>query len=470
MARPYDRRATIPQARGLESIPDWRLLAGMRRIVLANETDWDGWRSATRRLVMGDVPPEDVSWSVGAPHADLDNLPDSGNGFGVSRALLALTGVAIQAREPDRFGLLYSLVRRANAGERPLDDPDDPEAGWARRLALSVRAESHRMRAHLRFLRVEGRFLGWYAPAHFILEPNARLISRRFPDDVFSIVTPDGSAHWDGASLRFGPGLREAIDDNTLRVWWDAHAEALLTDTWEGSSLPDADPLDDVPNPPGRSAIGPVVLSTRTDPRLAAAALDSATCQRCDLCRDATQTVFGEGPVDAPILFVGEQPGDREDVVGRPFVGPAGQLLDRAMEEAGIDRRAVYVTNAVKHFRFESSGPRRIHRTPDATHIDACGVWLRTERTCVNPVVTVLLGASAARAVLGRPVTVTRERGTPLTLPDRGPALVTVHPSYLLRIPAGAAQDNAYADFVRDLTQARRLAEDGATRRSAAIR
>jgi DNA polymerase len=158
-------------------------------------------------------------------------------------------------------------------------------------------------------------------------------------------------------------------------------------------------------------------------------------------------------------MFIGEQAGDREDLAGRPCVGPAGQLLDRAMEQAGIDRRAVYVTNAVKHFKFAQTGTRRIHRTPDASEIQACGHWLEIERSAVRPRLTVLLGGSAARAVLGRPVTVGRERGRPIRLENGQTVFVTVHPSFLLRLPDEAAREREYAHFVRDLQAVRTLIE-----------
>jgi DNA polymerase len=167
--------------------------------------------------------------------------------------------------------------------------------------------------------------------------------------------------------------------------------------------------------------------------------------------------VFGEGPSGAGVIFVGEQPGDQEDVIGRPFVGPAGQMMDRAMEEAGIDRRSVYVTNAVKHFKFTPRGKRRIHQTPDVSEIEACNFWLGLERETLRPKLLVLMGGSAARAVMGRAVTISRERGRALTLPDGQMALVTVHPSYLLRLPDESAKAREYAAFVRDLRTVREL-------------
>src|SRR5215210_5167760 len=147
---------------------------------------------------------------------------------------------------------------------------------------------------------------------------------------------------------------------------------------------------------------------------------DARRCTRCELYKFGTQTVFGEGPLDAPIMFVGEQPGDQEDIAGRPFVGPAGQLFDAALEKAGIDRTTVYVTNAVKHFKFVQRGKKRIHSKPNAGEIEACRWWIENERELIRPPVTVALGATAARSILNKVVTISRVRGSPIALPEGG--------------------------------------------------
>src|SRR3954470_12179201 len=187
---------------------------------------------------------------------------------------------------------------------------------------------------------------------------------------------------------------------------------------------------------------------------------DARKCTRCDLYKPATQTVFGEGPLDAQIMFVGEQPGDQEDLAGRPFVGPAGQLLDAALEKAGIDRSTVYVTNAVKHFKFVQRGKRRIHNKPDGGEIEACRWWIEHERTLIKPPVTVALGATAARSLIGKVVTISKVRGQPLALADGSECWVTVHPSSLLRIPDQEGRREARALFVRDLKLIRKRAEE----------
>ena len=178
---------------------------------------------------------------------------------------------------------------------------------------------------------------------------------------------------------------------------------------------------------------------------------DARKCTRCDLYKHATQTVFGEGPLDASIMFVGEQPGDQEDLAGRPFVGPAGQLFDAALEKAGIDRSTVYVTNAVKHFKFVQKGKKRIHNKPDAGEVEACRWWIEHERELIRPAITVALGATAARSLVGKTVTISKVRGEPLKLADGSECWVTVHPSFLLRIPDEARRHEERALFVRDL-------------------
>ncbi|HZP77707.1 MAG TPA: UdgX family uracil-DNA binding protein [Pseudolabrys sp.] len=176
-----------------------------------------------------------------------------------------------------------------------------------------------------------------------------------------------------------------------------------------------------------------------------------ASCTRCPLYKHATQVVPGEGPTRAPIMMVGEQPGDKEDIAGQPFVGPAGRMLDQAIEEAGIDRKKVFVTNAVKHFKFEPRGKRRLHKRPNAYEIERCHWWVDLERTIVRPQLIVALGATAVRSISGRPLTISKIRGTVIPLADGGSMIATIHPSYLLRIDDEADKAAQYRAFVRDL-------------------
>jgi DNA polymerase len=473
-----------------------RKRAPLHTITLASETDLPGWRAAARRLALAHIPPDQTLWSVGTStdlFATPSDAPAPAGTFSVPRALLDLAETAIQAREPQRFALLYALIHRAHEGEkRILEDLADPLVQRIQRLAQSVRRDTHKMRAFLRFRAVEAdnatRYVAWFEPAHFIVEANAPFFVRRFATMTWSILTPDRSAHWDGETLSFAPGANPADipDDDHLEAYWRAYFRSIFNPArlkigamtsempkkyWrnlpEAAAIPDliraaqtrTDTMIETPNfspdRPARAKPTPAPLAAQGT--LAALAGEAATCRLCPLWQPATQTVFGEGPANARIMLVGEQPGDQEDLAGRPFVGPAGQMLDRAITEAGIDRAQLYVTNAVKHFKFEPRGKRRIHATPDRTEIEACRFWLDQERALLKPAITILLGASAARAVLNRTVTISRERGRPILL-DQGQAFVTVHPSYLLRLPDEDAKQREYRGFVADLRQAASLA------------
>jgi uracil-DNA glycosylase family protein len=184
-------------------------------------------------------------------------------------------------------------------------------------------------------------------------------------------------------------------------------------------------------------------------------------CTRCDLYKNATQTVFGEGPADAALMLVGEQPGDQEDLAGRPFVGPAGKVLDKALEAAGIERGEIYITNAVKHFKNEPRGKRRIHKKPDTSEIDACRWWLDNELDLVQPAVTVALGATAARALMRKALSINANRGRLIALPGGTKGLITVHPSYLLRLQEERDKRREFDLLVRDLRIANEAASKG---------
>jgi DNA polymerase len=184
-----------------------------------------------------------------------------------------------------------------------------------------------------------------------------------------------------------------------------------------------------------------------------------AACRRCPLYRNATQVVAGEGPAHARVMLVGEQPGDQEDHQGRPFVGPAGRILDRAIVDAGIDRKQVFITNAVKHFKFEPRGKRRLHKRPNASEIEACRWWLARERAIVRPRVILALGATAARAVLGHNVTIAKVRGEVLRDDAGASIIVTIHPSYLLRLQDDESKEREYKKFVADLRRGEGLLE-----------
>jgi DNA polymerase len=364
-------------------------------------------------------------------------------------------------------------------------------------MAQAVEREIHKTHAFVRFRAIEGEaetvYVAWFEPAHHTLRAAAPFFVRRFANMRWSILTPHASAHWDGHTLQFGPGAHRAHapDHDALEDLWRTYYASIFnparlkTRTMRShmprrywSNLPEAELIGELVAQAPRAA-GAMIVNAPTQPRLrvpqhvasadaSPEGLDAlraaaARCTACPLHAAATQTVFGDGAVGAPIMLVGEQPGDREDLAGEPFVGPAGQLLDRAMREAGIARDGVYITNAVKHFKFEPRGKRRLHKTPAQLEMEACRPWLEAEIGIVRPKLVVALGATAARSLLGRTIPVQRSRGKVMPVETMGTRLlVTVHPSYLLRV-ADDQQPEEYRRFVADLRLGLQYVSGGAT-------
>ncbi|MET7243974.1 UdgX family uracil-DNA binding protein [Methylobacterium sp. EM32] len=471
-----------------------------RTIRLAPGADLDGFRAAIRHLVPAGVAPEAVTWVEGeaASLFPEDEAGAPGPALALPRAVAALVAPVVMHRDPERYGLLHRLIWRVAEGERHLAEvASDP---LVHRLALmrkAVARDLHKMHAFLRFRRAgsgEGgreRFAAWFEPEHHILAEAAPFFSARFPSFDWSILTPDGSAHWDGRALRFGPpGRREDVpDEDAFEAGWTDYYSSTFNPArtnlaamraempkkyWH--NMPETAAIPGLVREAGRR-VGEMIARAPEAPvkRVPARALAAMAAQEpasldalnavirasAPLVPGATQAVLGEGPLGAAIAFVGEQPGDQEDLQGRPFVGPAGQLLARALIEAGIDRDRAYLTNAVKHFKFEQRGKRRIHQKPSAGEVAHYRWWLDRELAFVAPRLVVALGATAVLALTGRPVPVTRARG-PATFGEKPYAgFVTVHPSYLLRLP-DEARGEAYAGFVADLRRASALSVDPA--------
>jgi len=474
---------------------------------LAHETDFDGWRVAARRFRLAGVEPAAARFVVagaegtGSLFDDQADVPagPGETGFSVPKAFVDVAREVILHRSADRFDLMYRLLWRLR------DEPDlmkvtsDADVADAMERVKNVSRASHKMKAFVRFRLVEDAegqtYVAWFEPAHRVLEKTAPFFMRRFANMHWSILTPEGSVFWDGNSLTLGPGARveDAPQDDEIEEFWKTYYAStfnparLKTKTMQGEmpkrywkNLPEAslipeliaasrdrtetmvDSAPTVPNAKLTAAVAPDARGGGLDDDRIAGDLGELKqaiqgCRRCPLWRDATQGVCGVGPVGARLMIVGEQPGDQEDLAGLPFVGPAGQVLNAALEEAGIERSDVYVTNAVKHFKHEPQGKRRLHKTPNAGEVTACRWWLDQERTLVRPSLTLTLGATAALAVLNQKVAVTKVRGEPLPLPDGSRAMVTVHPSYLLRLPDEEARVRERAAFVRDLITARAL-------------
>ena len=281
----------------------------------------------------------------------------------------------------------------------------------------------------------------------------------------WSILTPDVCAHWDGHAVLITSGISKVEVPNET---WRRHYASIFNparlkvpiEKLKPRNPPEASlikPLvDDAERSSGattmpRAATEPAMSRKQADNDIVKLREEAADCRACPLWKDATQTVFGEGPQNAQIMLVGEQPGDKEDLAGKPFVGPAGLMLDRALKEAGIDRSKVYVTNAVKHFKFVPRGKIRLHQKPNTLEIRACRPWYERERDVIKPRLVVAMGATAAQSVFGKITPINKNRGRPIDLDDGTTALVTVHPSYLLRMPDADAKAREYQRFVDDL-------------------
>jgi probable DNA metabolism protein len=468
-----------------------------RRVTLPAPDDFDGWRAAARDLAKAGVPAGAVVWQVDGGEADLfgsDAAQPAAPSFPVPRAFVDLAKDVVCHSDRERFAALYATLLRLKADRHALEDAADPLVRRLELLAKAVRRDIHKMHAFVRFRELDGRFVAFFEPEHHIVRRAASFFVNRFTNMNWSILTPELSIHWDGQVLSEGPGAAraEAPSGDPLEEIWRTY----YSSTFNPARLKVGAMLKEMPkkywrNMPETSLVQPLIAGARqrelemidrsaakeglgealeAERRIEAGGnlrtsweallADARNCTRCDLYKTATQTVFGEGPLDATIMFVGEQPGDQEDLAGRPFVGPAGQLLDAALEKAGIDRSAVYVTNAVKHFKFVPRGKRRIHNKPDAGEIEACRWWIGHERELIRPPVTVALGATAAQSLFGKTMAIGKNRGAPLKLPDGGECWITVHPSFLLRIPGEDRKLEEKKLFLRDLKRIKARAEE----------
>ncbi len=461
----------------------------MYRVVMRDETSLAEFREHVRASIGAKTKPEDVTWSTGnasdlfgecAPSAT--KVPP----FTVPATFVDLARDVLHHRDPQRFALLYLLLWRILHEDRMLLSIfSDPLVYKLRQMQKAVSRDLHKMTAFLRFRSVEDadgeRFIAWFEPQHLILGPASEFFVKRFANMRWSILTPDGALHWDTNRLTTGPGVTkaQAPQDDSIEDWWKSYYRSTFNPARANPSMMRSEmPVRYWKNLPEATLIPGLLADARrrtetmveaaptaprkaAAPRLAPAAPQAGTlaglkaeaqaCQRCPLFCHATQTVFGEGLQDARVVFVGEQPGDQEDLGGRPFIGPAGRLFDKALAEADVARDAVYVTNAVKHFKFMPRGKKRIHQKPNDREIDHCRWWLDRELSLIRPRLIVGLGATAMKALTGKTVKITTMRGRPVTLRDGFTVLPTVHPSYLLRLPDAATQAAEYRRFVADL-------------------
>ena len=471
-------------------------MTAMTYVLLDHDTDFAGWRAAARALALQQILPNDVTWGVRGHAPELfmpSGLPQSdlAQTFDVPSAFVELARSVILHRDPKRFALLYRLLWRVRAKPSLMQAATDSDLSCLRDLSRQVRRDQHKMKAFVRFREFgrddDFRFVSWFEPFHHIVEATAPFFERRFADMAWSILTPDRCAHWDGHRTIFTDGAikSDAPSGDPLEETWRTYyahifnparlkIKAMQTEMpkkyWR--NLPEASliypliekaarasqAMIDMPSQPPRAtmqrketSMKDLISDLEESSSLNRLRAEADECRACPLWKDATQTVFGEGPQNASVMLVGEQPGDKEDLAGKPFVGPAGQVLDRALKEAGIERDKVYVTNAVKHFKFVPRGKIRLHQKPNTPEIKACRQWYERELAAVKPVLVVAMGATAAQSVFGKITPIGKSRGRLIDLDHDTKALVTVHPSYLLRLPDEEAKAREYKLFVEDL-------------------
>lgn len=484
----------------------------MRLVTLQANGDLDEWRDAARLLLSNDITPEKIDWGQEQPDAfdvfgfigdrrPLDDLKSGTKPIMVPKDFIPLAETVVCHTSRARFALLYRLLWRIQDNKKLLEALSDEDVVLAHKLEKSVRRDSHKMKAFVRFKEIvdqqpsstaRRRFVAWFEPDHFIVKRVAPFFQRRFTDMDWILATPKGSAAWDGETLSFTavpatkPSTEDATDDlwriyfanifNPARLKIKAMQTEMPKKYWK--NLPEAELIPQligeaetkVAAMRARQASAPPAFHSKLQtagmsdepPHGIEGTLEhekqlARACSQCDLYKNATQMVFGEGPEDAEIMFVGEQPGDQEDLAGRPFIGPAGKIFDAALEQAGIERSNVYITNAVKHFKYTPRGKRRIHQKPNMGEIRACRWWLDRELKTIKPKLIVALGATALTSLTQRQQRLGDMRGKTVSLSEEQRLFVTVHPSYLLRIPDPKAKKVETERFLNDIQTVKTL-------------
>ncbi|SFI96192.1 UdgX family uracil-DNA binding protein [Planctomicrobium piriforme] len=460
-------------------------------------SDFEEWRAVSRGLLAEGVAPADVQFNSQSAQSQLfsdqeePKVATTSFQSRVSPRFLELARRVACHREDARWQRLYQVLWRLTHGEPSLlDITTDDDVQMLLRMDAAVRRDAHKAKAFVRFRKVvEGdreEFIAWHRPDHFILRLVAPFLSRRFPHMHWAILTPEESVVWDQNELAYGPGVPRSVapEADELEVLWKTYYGSIFNPAriklkmmvrempvrhWP--TLPEASLIPDLLADADRR-VQEMLMRQEGNARSARDFLPESLdyphlvkaaekCRGCDLHQHATQTVFGVGPTSARLVLVGEQPGDQEDLAGEPFVGPAGEVLDEALHEAGIDRRQTYVTNAVKHFKFTLRGKRRLHQKPDAREVNACRPWLEAELGLIRPEVLICLGATAAQALIGRDFRITRQRGEWLQTDWCDATIATYHPSALLRVPDAEQRAQMRRDFIADLTKAaRRLTQN----------
>lgn len=475
----------------------------MPRVRLAHETDFDGWRNSARALTLQGVAPENVEWQVGEQAASLFGealleTEETAGYFNVAREFVLLCRLVILHSDPERFSLLYKLLWHLRQKPRLLQVAFDPEVARAEAMAKAVRRDLHKMKAFVRFREIEvtvgGKaeplFVAWFEPSHHIVQASAPFFTGRFSNMRWAILTPEICMHWNMCELSYSPGASKAdapAEDATEALWcayyrsifnparlklsamqaqmpkkyWRNLPEAELI----AGLIADAGKRSDVmiaaqPTEPDRKIVKYKARKEAAMPARHAADAITDLCalnaemlahEKFPLAQHVTQAVFGAGVAPARLMLLGEQPGEQEDLAGQPFIGPAGKLLDQALQEAGITRADVYVTNTLKHYKFKLQGTRRVHMVPGVGDIKTYLPWLQREILIVQPRVIVALGSIAARAITGQTLGLEGNRGKLFQLTSGRQAILTYHPSFILRTPDKETKQLRYQTLVADL-------------------
>lgn len=463
------------------------------------------WRSAARSAISNAVPPDQIDWNGSGSLFGAEPLPEARDmpDLHVPRSFPELAGSVVWHSAHERFSLLYQALWRLVHKEGDPLSQADPLGRSLNLMAKSVGRDIHKMHSFVRFRELPAAgarrsFAAWFEPEHNTLEPGSDFFARRFGDMDWMIVTPGATAYFREGVLTFGPGKTrpDIPDDDTGTLWstyfanifnparikLDAMRSEMPKKYWK--NLPETRLIPDMLRD-AESRVERMREAGLSQPRAGAAAvstryrasmpqpsdlpqtLDEAEtaarqCRKCGLCEQATQTVWGTGAPDASLMIVGEQPGDHEDLAGRPFIGPAGRLLHDAMGEAGIDARKVWLTNAVKHFKFTPRGKRRIHENPNREEIRHCRWWLGLELAFIRPRIVLALGASATFSLTDDTGPLRDRRGQITTGLHGGPVLSSWHPSLILRLTDSDASMAARRELTADLARAVALANSPA--------
>ena len=474
----------------------------IHKIVAASRT-FESWRDIARTCMTAQLRPSDIIWSLeGTSNEDLfadhcaQIAPIKAVALKVPRHFVELARRCVCHSDPERFAALYQLLTECVQKPQIIENTAHPSVGKIFLMSKSVSRDMHKMKAFVRFKEdsVEPtslrKFTAWFEPEHYIVEHSSDFFVKRFHDMDWAIATPKGSAFYSKGNFRFDPtpAKKSQAADATEELWktyyanifnparlklnamrsempkkyWHNLPEAvLIPDLVKNADKRVANMQKSLPTAPAAFATAaraaPINIAASHDGKFAdLGELNrvARTCQRCPLYCNATQTVVGEGASDAKVMIVGEQPGHEEDLVGRPFIGPAGKLLHDVLMNLEVDRTEIYVTNAVKHFKFEPRGKRRIHQRPNRYEIQHCRYWLLNEIELVRPELIVAMGATASGALTGSDKDIGARRGQISSTSFGGAVMTTFHPAAILRAASFSKAREMKNLFISDLQMA----------------